>query len=247
MLELKKLRASYSNSEVLHGIDLEVKDGEIITIIGANGAGKTTTLKSIAGLIHRKKGSIVFDGKEICGMSAEKIVSVGIALSPEGRHVFPELTVEDNLEMGAYLRKKDKAGVAQDFQTVYRLFPILKERSRQLGKTLSGGEQQMLAIARAMMAKPRLLMLDEPSTGLAPLVMKDIFQSIKKLNRESGLTILLVEQNAKMALSVAHRGYVLKSGEIVMSDTSENLLNNDSIREAYLGESVYRADENKPE
>ena len=222
MLELKDVRVAYGNIEVLHKINIEVKDGEIVTIIGANGAGKTTTLRSTAGLLpKRKDSSIIFDGKDITNMGAEKIVAEGMALSPEGRHIFPDLTVQDNLDM----------------------FPRLEERKKQLGKTLSGGEQQMLAIARALMSNPKMLMLDEPSTGLAPLVVKEIFHIVKRLNQEKGLTVLLVEQNAKMALGVADRGYVLKNGEIVMSDTGANLLNNDAIRAAYLGENVYK--ENK--
>ncbi|MDD7023821.1 MAG: ABC transporter ATP-binding protein, partial [Oscillospiraceae bacterium] len=171
---------------------------------------------------------------------AEKIVAEGMALSPEGRHIFPDLTVQDNLEMGAYLRYKDQEGVARDLKEIFQMFPRLEERRKQLGKTLSGGEQQMLAIARALMSNPKLLMLDEPSTGLAPLVVKEIFQTVKRLNKERGLTVLLVEQNAKMALGVADRGYVLKNGEIVKSDTGINLLNDDSIRAAYLGENVYK-------
>ena len=178
---------------------------------------------------------ILLDGKDITNMGAEKIVAEGMALSPEGRHIFPDLTVQDNLEMGAYLRHKDKEGVAKDMQEIFEMFPRLEERRKQLGKTLSGGEQQMLAIARALMSNPKILMLDEPSTGLAPLVVKEIFRIVKRLNEERGLTVLLVEQNAKMALAVADRGYVLKNGEIVMSDTGANLLNDDSIRAAYLG------------
>ncbi len=236
MLQLNNVQVAYGNIEVLHKISIEVKKGEIVTIIGANGAGKTTALRSVAGLLPKKKGSqILFDGIDITNMGAEKIVAEGMALSPEGRHIFPELTVEDNLEMGAYLRHKDKAGVAKDMKEVFEMFPRLEERRRQLGKTLSGGEQQMLAIARALMSSPKLLMLDEPSTGLAPLVIKEIFRIVKKLNQTRGLTVLLVEQNAKMALGVADRGYVLKNGEIVKSDTGENLLNDDSIRAAYLG------------
>jgi len=236
MLQLHDVRVSYGSIEVLHKINIEVKKGEIVTIIGANGAGKTTTLRSIAGLLPKKKGSqILLDGKDITNMSAEKIVAEGMALSPEGRHIFPELTVMENLEMGAYLRHKDKEGVERDMQEIFGMFPRLEERKKQLGKTLSGGEQQMLAIARALMSNPKLLMLDEPSTGLAPLIVKEIFRIVKRLNEERGLTVLLVEQNAKMALGVADRGYVLKNGEIVMSDTGENLLKDDSIRAAYLG------------
>lgn len=241
MLKLDKVSVAYSNIEVLHGIDIEVNEGEIVTIIGANGAGKTTTLRSVAGLLPKKRGSkITFAGTDITNVSAEKLVGMGLALSPEGRHIFPELTVADNLEMGAYLRYKDKVGVAESLADVYRMFPRLEERRKQLGKTLSGGEQQMLAIARALMSNPKMLMLDEPSTGLAPLIVREIFSIVKDLNRTRGITVLLVEQNAKMALAVADRGYVLKNGEIVMSDTGKNLLNDDSIRAAYLGENSYK-------
>lgn len=240
MLKLENVHVAYSNIEVLHGINIEVKEGEIVTIIGANGAGKTTTLRSIAGLLPKKKGSkITFQGKDITGIPAEKLVGLGLALSPEGRHVFPDLTVEDNLEMGAYLRYKDKDRVEADLKEMFTMFPRLEERKKQLGKTLSGGEQQMLAIARALMSNPKMLMLDEPSTGLAPLIVKEIFHIVQKLNQTKGITVLLVEQNAKMALAAAHRGYVLKNGEIVKSDTGENLLKDDSIRAAYLGESTY--------
>lgn len=241
MLKLENTRVAYGSIEVLHGVSIEVKDGEIVTIIGANGAGKTTTLRSVAGLLPKQKGScITFGNRDITNLNAEKIVAGGMALSPEGRHIFPELTVLDNLEMGAYLRHKDKAGVEKDLEEIFVMFPRLFERKKQLGKTLSGGEQQMLAIARALMSNPKLLMLDEPSTGLAPLVVKEIFRIIKDLNQKKGLTVLLVEQNAKMALSVADRGYVLKNGEIILSDTGENLLKDDSVRAAYLGESVYK-------
>ena len=241
MLKLENVSVAYSNIEVLHGINIEIKKGEIVTIIGANGAGKTTTLRSIAGLIPKKKGSrVIFDGKDITNISAEKLVGLGLALSPEGRHIFPELTVEDNLEMGAYLRHKDKAGIAESMKEVYEMFPRLEERKKQLGKTLSGGEQQMLAIARALMSDPKMLMLDEPSTGLAPLIVKEIFNIVKRLNDTKGITVLLVEQNAKMALHAADRGYVLKNGEIVMSDTGKKLLADDSIRAAYLGEAAMK-------
>lgn len=241
MLTLENVSVAYSNIEVLHGIDIEIKKGKIVTIIGANGAGKTTTLRAIAGLIPKRKGSkVIFDGTDITNISAEKLVGLGLALSPEGRHIFPELTVEDNLEMGAYLRHKDKTGVAESLKEMYEMFPRLKERRRQLGKTLSGGEQQMLAIARALMSDPKLLMLDEPSTGLAPLIVKEIFHIIRHLNETKGITVLLVEQNAKMALQAADLGYVLKNGEIIMSDTGKNLLNDDSVRAAYLGEAAVK-------
>lgn len=244
MLKLENVHVSYSNIEVLHGINIEVNQGEIVTIIGANGAGKTTTLRSIAGLLPKKKGSLVtFNGKEITNAAPEKLVGLGLALSPEGRHIFPELTVQDNLEMGAYLRYKDKTGIEASLEEAFVMFPRLEERRKQLGKTLSGGEQQMLAIARALMSDPKLLMLDEPSTGLAPLVVKEIFRIVKQLNASKGITVLLVEQNAKMALAAADRGYVLKNGEIIMSDTGASLLRQDSIRAAYLGENIYKETE----
>ncbi len=237
MLQLKNVFVSYGNIEVLHGINIEVKEGEIVTIIGANGAGKSTTLKAIAGLVGKKKNSeIIFNGENITGLAAEKIVSRGISLSPEGRRIFPDMTVMENLEMGAYVRNKDKAGIEKTMKFVFDMFPRLDERRKQSGKTLSGGEQQMLAIARALMAKPKLLMLDEPSTGLAPLVIKDIFESIKRVNQSEGTTVLLVEQNAKIALATADRGYVLKNGDIVMEDNAAALMANPDIRAAYLGE-----------
>ena len=240
MLELKNVFVSYGNIEVLHGIDIEVKDGEIVTIIGANGAGKSTTLKAITGLVKKGAGSsITFAGEDITSTAAEKIVEKGISLSPEGRRIFPDMDVMENLEMGAYVRRGDKAGIAQSMEFVFDMFPRLAERRKQTGKTLSGGEQQMLAVARALMAKPKLLMLDEPSTGLAPLVVKEIFQIIKKINQTEGTTVLLVEQNAKIALATADRGYVLKNGNIVMSDDARALMANPDIRVAYLGEKAY--------
>lgn len=243
MLKLENVHVSYGNIEVLHGINIHVEKGEIVTIIGANGAGKSTTLKAISGLIPKQKGSSIrYCAEEISGLNAEKIVARNLSLVPEGRRIFPELTVQENLEMGAYLRLKDKAGVQASFEEVYSLFPRLGERKRQLGKTLSGGELQMLAVARALMAKPDMIMLDEPSTGLAPLVVRDIFGILKDV-RSRGTTVLLVEQNAKMALGIADRGYVLKNGEIVMEDSGANLLNNDEVRKAYLGEKVYAAEE----
>ena len=236
MLELRNVHVSYGSIEVLHGINIHVEKNEIVTIIGANGAGKSTTLKAISGMIPKQKGStIIYNGAQIAALGAEQIVSKGLSLVPEGRRIFPDMTVTENLEMGAYLRHKDKPGIQKSMQEVFELFPRLEERRKQLGKTLSGGEQQMLAVARALMAKPDLIMLDEPSTGLAPLVIKGIFDIIKSV-RDSGTTVLLVEQNAKMALSIADRGYVLKNGRIVMEDTGRNLLNNDDVRKAYLGE-----------
>ena len=236
MLELKNVHVSYGSIEVLHGIDIHVDNNEIVTISGANGAGKSTTLKAIAGLIPKHKGSsIVYNGTDITPLSAEVIVSRKLSLVPEGRRIFPDMTVTENLEMGAYLRSKDKAGIQKSLQEVYELFPRLEERKKQMSKTLSGGELQMLAVARALMAKPDMIMLDEPSTGLAPLVIKSIFEIIKNV-RDTGTTVLLVEQNAKMALGIADRGYVLKNGRIVMEDTGRNLLTNDDVRKAYLGE-----------
>jgi len=236
MLELRNVFVSYGSIEVLHGIDIHVEKNEIVTIIGANGAGKSTTLKAISGTIPKHKGSsIVYNGSEISNINAEQVVAKGLSLVPEGRRIFPDMTVTENLEMGAYLRYKDKAGIQKSLGEVFELFPRLEERKKQLGKTLSGGEQQMLAVARALMAKPDMIMLDEPSTGLAPLVIKGIFDIIKNV-RDSGTTVLLVEQNAKMALGIADRGYVLKNGRIVMEDTGRNLLNNDDVRKAYLGE-----------
>ncbi len=237
MLQLKNVYVSYGNIEVLHGINIEVREGEIVTIIGANGAGKSTTLKAITGIVPKKKQSeIIFNNENITKTAAEKIVGKGISLSPEGRRIFPDMTVVENLEMGAYLRSKDKAGVRKSMDFVFEMFPRLEERRNQSGKTLSGGEQQMLAIARALMSKPKMLMLDEPSTGLAPLIVKDIFASIKKINQTDGTTVLLVEQNAKIALRTADRGYVLKNGNIIMEDTAASLMANPDIRAAYLGD-----------
>lgn len=241
MLELKNVYAAYDNIEVLHGVSLEVKEGEIVTIIGANGAGKTTTLKTITGLLKTQKDSeITFMGKRIDKINPEQIVKSGISLVPEGRHVFPKLTVLENLEMGAYLRRKDKSGIKEDIKRMYKIFPRLEERKKQNAETLSGGEQQMLAIARSLMLRPKLLMLDEPSMGLAPIIVEEIFNIIKNINKEDGTTILLVEQNAKMALKAANHGYVIKTGEIVMKDTGTALLSNEEVRKAYLGEKIYK-------
>ena len=233
MLKIKDLVVSYGGIEAVKSISFDVPDGEIVTLIGANGAGKSTTLRTIAGLVKPKSGSIMFDGEELIGKSTEDIVKRGITLSPEGRHVFPDMTVLENLKVGAYTRK-DKYN--DDIELIYTLFPRLKERHWQLAGTLSGGEQQMLAIGRAMMAKPKLLMLDEPSLGLAPLVVKGIFDIIQELNKQ-GVTILLVEQNANMALHVADNGYVLETGTISMKGTGSELLQNESVKEAYLGKS----------
>jgi branched-chain amino acid transport system ATP-binding protein len=213
---------------------MEISEGEIITLIGANGAGKTTTLMSISGLVPPKSGEILFLGKPIHKMSPDKIVSLGISQVPEGRRIFPHLTVMENLHMGAFLRK-DKDGLKNDLEYIFELFPILTSRRHQSGGTLSGGEQQMLAISRALMARPRLLLLDEPSLGLAPKIIKQIFEIIRKINTEHNTTIFLVEQNANLALQAADRGYVMENGSIVLSDTAQNLLSNSDVKKAYLG------------
>jgi branched-chain amino acid transport system ATP-binding protein len=234
MLELDQLRAGYGNIEALHGISLNVDEGEIVTLIGANGAGKTTALMTISGCVRARGGAIRFCGRDISRLATHEIVALGLVQSPEGRKIFPRLSVMENLEMGAFSRR-DKDGIAADAKRVFELFPILGERRRQPGGTLSGGEQQMLAIGRAMMARPRLLLLDEPSLGLAPLIVSRIFEVIRELNRE-GATILLVEQNARMALKAAHRGYVLETGTISMSGPASELLSDQRVRSAYLGD-----------
>ncbi|MDP4088111.1 MAG: ABC transporter ATP-binding protein [Bacillota bacterium] len=234
MLQIKKLNVYYGAIHALHDISIEVPQGEIVTLIGANGAGKTSTLRAISGLTPAKSGEITFDGKSIKGIDASKLVGRGMSHVPEGRRVFANLTVLENLELGAYIRK-DKAGIKKDMDIVFEKFPRLKERMHQPAGTLSGGEQQMLAIGRAMMVKPKLLLLDEPSMGLAPIIVKDIFGIIQEINK-SGTTVLLVEQNAYMALSVAHHAYVLETGRITMSGLASELLKDDSIRNAYLGE-----------
>ena len=233
LLEVKDLCVNYGGIEALRGISFSVEEGQIVTLIGANGAGKSTTLRTISGIVRAKSGSITYDGQSILGLDTQKVVQRGIALVPEGRRVFPNLTVLENLRIGAYLRK-DEAGIKSDMERVYELFPRLKERSWQLAGTLSGGEQQMLAVGRAMMTRPRLMMMDEPSLGLAPLVVKDIFGIIRQLS-EQGITILLIEQNANAALHAAHFGYVMQTGVITLQDTGEALLNNHSVQEAYLG------------
>lgn len=239
MLKLENVYVSYDTIEVLHGINIHVEEGEIVAIIGANGAGKSTTLRSISGLIKtREDSNIEFMGKKINNTKASDIVKGGLSLVPEGRKIFPDMTVLENLEMGAFLHMKDSAGVKKDMEYVFKYFPRLEERVKQIGKTLSGGELQMLAIGRALMSRPKLLMLDEPSTGLAPMIIKDIFKILKEINAE-GTSILLVEQNAKMTLGIADRAYVLKNGSIVMEDTGANLLQNEEIRIAYLGEKKY--------
>ena len=233
ILEIKDLVVSYGGIEAVKKVSLNVEQGKIVTLIGANGAGKSTTLKSIAGIVKPKSASIKFNGEEICGKSPDYIVSKGITLVPEGRRVFPNLTVLENLKIGAYLRK-DKAGIKADIEHVYQLFPRLKEREWQQAGTLSGGEQQMLAVGRALMSKPKLIMMDEPSLGLAPLVVKGIFDIIKTVNQE-GITVLLIEQNANMALKAADSGYVMETGVITMEGTGKELLENEEIKEAYLG------------
>jgi branched-chain amino acid transport system ATP-binding protein len=234
MLQVKGVRAGYGNIEALHGIDLDVREGEIVTLIGANGAGKTSTLMTISGCVKTRGGTITFAGQDITGMPSHEIVKLGLVQSPEGRKIFPRLTVQENLEMGAFVRK-DKHAIAKDMQRVFELFPVLGERRTQAGGTLSGGEQQMLAIGRAMMGRPRLLLLDEPSLGLAPLIVTRIFEVIRDLNKQ-GTTILLVEQNARMALTTAHRGYVLETGSITVSDDAATLLADPRVQNAYLGE-----------
>jgi len=234
LLELKSVRTYYGNIQALKGIDLVVHRGEIITLIGANGAGKSTTLMSVSGIVPPRSGEILLDGESVVGMNPDRIVSLGISQVPEGRHIFPHLTVQENLDLGALLRS-DRAGIRQDIEYVFDLFPILAERRRQAGGTLSGGEQQMLAISRAIMARPQLLLLDEPSLGLAPLIVQQIFEIISQINSENGTTIFLVEQNANQALKVAHRGYVMENGRITLADTAERLLSNEDVKNAYLG------------
>lgn len=234
MLELRQIDTFYGNIQALHEIDLKIEEGEIITLIGANGAGKSTTLMSISGITPPRYGEILFKGKPIHELSPDKIVTLGICQVPEGRHIFPELTVSENLDMGAFLRK-DKKGIEDDREYLYDLFPILKKRRNQPGGNLSGGEQQMLAMSRALMAHPQLLLLDEPSMGLAPLIIKQIFEIIEKINKEQNTTIFLVEQNANLALKIADRGYVLENGKIIMHDQADKLLVNKDVQKAYLG------------
>lgn len=234
MLKLENIQTFYGSIEALKGVSIQVAEGEIITLIGANGAGKSTTLMSISGIVPPRFGRITFEGKAIHNLPPEQIVSLGICQVPEGRRIFPYLSVTENLDMGAFLRT-DADGVKQDREYIFDLFPILAERSHQAGGTLSGGEQQMLAISRALMARPRLLLLDEPSLGLAPLIVKQIFDIIKKINSENNTTVLLVEQNANLALKVAGRGYVMETGRITLADSATNLLSNEQVRKAYLG------------
>jgi len=234
MLKLKNVSTFYGNIQALKGISLEVAEGEIITLIGANGAGKSTTLMTICGIVPPRSGEITFNGSSILQISANEIVALGISQVPEGRHIFPYLTVMENLDMGAFLRN-DKQEIKRDMEYIFNLFPILAERRHQAGGTLSGGEQQMLAISRALMARPKLLLMDEPSLGLAPLILGQIFDIIKKINTENKTTIFLVEQNANQALKVAHRGYVMENGKITLSDSAEKLLSNEEVKKAYLG------------
>lgn len=234
MLKLNNIQTFYGNIQALKNVSIEINEGEIVALIGANGAGKTTTLMSICGITPPRSGEILLDGDPIHELSPEKIVQKGIIQVPEGRRIFADMTVQENLEMGAFLRT-NKQLVQQDLNYVMTLFPILEKRRSQLGGTLSGGEQQMLAISRALMARPRLLLLDEPSLGLAPLIIKQIFEIIKKINKESNTTIFLVEQNANQALKLADRGYVMENGNITLVDSAESLLANDDVRKAYLG------------
>jgi branched-chain amino acid transport system ATP-binding protein len=233
LLEVEGLDVYYGAVHALKGVSVRVEAGEIVTLIGANGAGKTTLLRTISGLIRPRVGAIRFESKDISRTPPHEIVGLGISQSPEGRMVFANLSVEDNLEMGAY-RRKDRARIREDYDGMYALFPRLLERRRQIAGTLSGGEQQMLAIARAMMARPRLLLLDEPSLGIAPILMREIFATIRAINQR-GMTVLLVEQNAHMALSIAGRGYVLETGHVRLEDRAQALLQNDEVRRAYLG------------
>ena len=234
LLQVRDLQVHFGGIRAVDGISLDVEQGKIVTLIGANGAGKSTILRCTAGIVHPQGGEILFEGENILGMSPDKIVSRGITLVPEGRRVFPNLTVLENLRVGAYLRKDD---LTEDLEYVYSLFPRLKERHWQLAGTLSGGEQQMLAVGRALMSRPKLIMMDEPSLGLAPLVVQDIFDIIRTIN-ESGITVLLIEQNANMALKIAHRGYVIETGHITMTGTGAELLADERVKEAYLGKAT---------
>jgi len=234
LLELSNVRTNYGNIRALKGVSLKIEEGEVVCLIGANGAGKSTTLMTICGVLVPEEGEVRYRGRNITAQTPDSIVQAGICQVPEGRMIFPLLTVRENLELGAYLRR-DRAGISDDMERIFTLFPILKERRNQHGGTLSGGEQQMLAIGRALMSKPQLLLLDEPSLGLAPKLVEAIFETIRRINRE-GVTILLVEQNAQMALQYSARGYVLETGRIALSDSAENLLANEDVRKAYLGD-----------
>jgi len=234
LLELDNVKTYYGNIRALKGITIDVNEGEIVCLIGGNGAGKSTTLMTISGVLTPEEGDVIYRGQSIVSLRPDSIVQMGICQVPEGRMIFPVLSVMENLDLGAYLRK-DKDGIKKDLERVFGLFPILRERIKQAGGTLSGGEQQMLAIGRALMARPKLLLLDEPSLGLAPIVVDSIFDIIRQINKE-GTTILLVEQNAQLALQFSHRGYVLETGEITLADTSEALRTNEQVKKAYLGE-----------
>jgi branched-chain amino acid transport system ATP-binding protein len=233
LLEVDSIETYYGNIQALKGVSLRVEEGEIVTLIGSNGAGKSTTLRTISGLSQARKGSVRFEGNDITALPAQEIVALGIAQSPEGRHTFQRMTVRENLDLGAYLRR-DKSGINSDMDRIFDLFPRLKERERQKAGTMSGGEQQMLAIGRALMAKPRLLLLDEPSMGIAPILVDRIYETIQEINRQ-GMTILLVEQNANYALGVSKRGYVLETGAVALSDDSDKLRTNPDVQKAYLG------------
>ncbi len=235
MLQVTDLHVHYGAVRALEGVSLEVNEGEIVTMIGANGAGKSSTIRTISGLVRPSQGTIVFEGNPLHTLATHQIVALGIGQSPEGRRIFANMTVHENMELGAYTRHGHRAEIISDMDRVFILFPRLKERATQIAGTLSGGEQQMLAIGRALMARPRLLLLDEPSLGLAPFLVQSIFQIIQDINRQ-GVTVLLIEQNANQALKIAHRGYVLETGRIVLADSAANLLVNDSVRKAYLGE-----------
>ena len=231
ILEIRDLQVRYGGIEAVKGISFDVPEGEIVTLIGANGAGKSSTLRAIAGLVDPAAGSVLFNGTEITGKEPDQIVTKGVTLVPEGRRIFPDLTVLENLKIGAYLRKDD---ITEDLNWVYDLFPRLKERSWQAGGTLSGGEQQMLAVGRALMSRPKVIMMDEPSLGLAPIIVKGIFDIIKEINKQ-GVTVLLIEQNANMALKTAHRGYVMETGRITLTGSGQELLTNEAVKAAYLG------------
>ncbi len=233
MLEVKNLSVHYGMIQAVRNVDFKVNEGEIVSLIGANGAGKSTILKTLSGLTHPSEGEIVYLGENIASTSAKKIVEKGLVQVPEGRHVFPGLTVKENLELGAFLRK-DKEEIQKDMEAVFERFPILKERKDQDAQTLSGGEQQMLAMGRALMSRPKLLLLDEPSMGLAPIFIREIFKIIQEIQK-TGTTVLLIEQNAKMALSISNRAYVLETGSVVLSGTGQELLESDEIQKAYLG------------
>jgi branched-chain amino acid transport system ATP-binding protein len=234
MLELKNLTVSYGAITALHGISLRVEQGKIVTLIGANGAGKTTTLRTISGLLKPRSGEILYDGRDISNLRPHRLVKLGLAHVPEGRMVFANLTVHENLMMGAFLQR-DKETIRRELEFVFGIFPRLKEREKQIAGTLSGGEQQMLAIARALMSRPKFLMMDEPSLGIAPLLVKTIFQKIVEINRERGITILLVEQNANLALEISHYGYVLETGRVILQNDSAALRQDPKVRSAYLG------------